>query len=259
VATQPVVRQNARGRQRVARTTCLVGDTHRIGVVAWHVRRMFPLIALGFAIVLAGLLPVLGFVPFKGQNFSTVADRYMYVPLAGVALIVSSLVMRTTMNRRWWLLAVSVLCSLAVLNVRYQTVWHDDLTLWRHAALTYPGQARVHNNYGAVLQSAGSQEEAIGQFDLALKARPDFSDAYCNRGNSLGQMRRYPEALADQSRAIELDPSDGGCWYDRAVTFFAMGRFQESFSDATQAQQRGYQPPPGFVDAVRARLNATGR
>src|SRR4029079_15461232 len=144
--------------------------------------------------------------------------RYMYVPLIGVALAIASFVGGVKMTPARWLTASIVLVALTTVNVQYQEVWKNDLSLWRHAASAYPNQPRVHNNYGAALQVAGSQEEAIAQFDLALQSRPRFSDAYCNRGSSLGRLHRYSEALSDENRAIELDSSDGACWYNRAAT-----------------------------------------
>jgi tetratricopeptide (TPR) repeat protein len=222
--------------------------------VAWRFRRAYPERMVAATIVLSGLAPVLGVIPFKGQNFSTVADRYMYFPLVGVALVVASLAtrIRLTHGRQW--AAVTVIGVLLTLNVRYQPVWRDETTLWSHAATTYPNQPRVHNNYGAALQAAGSQEEAIGQFNLALQARPDFADAYCNRGNSLGRMHRYSDALSDQTRALDLDATDAGCWYDRAVTLFNLGRFDEALADANRSEKLGGVLPPGFKEAIQARL-----
>jgi len=87
-----------------------------------------------------------------------------------------------------------------------------------------------------------------------LQARPDFADAYCNRGSSLGRLHRYEEALSDENRAIQLDPTDGACWYNRATTLFYLGRYFESQHDLVQAETRGYQPPAGFADAVERGL-----
>lgn len=230
-----------------------------IAYVAWRCRSQFRGITLAAVIAFSSLLPVLGLVPFKGQNFSTVADRYMYFPLFGLALAVAACLTRLRMTRVRWVLVIAMLCGLLVVNVQYQQVWANELTLWRHAATMYPNQARVHNNYGVALQASGAPEEAIDQFDRALQARADFADAYCNRGISLARLRRYPEALADESRALALDPSDGGCWYDRAVTLFSLGRFEESLQDVSEAKQRGFPLPAGFEDAVRYRLGSMRR
>jgi tetratricopeptide (TPR) repeat protein len=161
-----------------------------------------------------------------------------------------------TMTRVRWLLPIATLCVLVVVNVHYQQVWTNELTLWHHAAVAYPNQARVHNNYGVALQATGAHEEAIHQFDRALQTRADFADAYCNRGISLARLGRYSEALSDETRALALDPGDGGCWYNRAVTLFTLGRFEESLQDVGEAKRRGFPLPAGFEDAVRYRLGA---
>jgi tetratricopeptide (TPR) repeat protein len=150
-----------------------------------------------------------------------------------------------------------VVAALLFLNVRYQAVWHDERTLWAHAATTYPNQPRVHNNYGAALQAAGLEDEAIAQFDIALRVLPTFADAYCNRGSSEGQLHHYSEALTDETRALELDRTDAGCWYNRAVTLYSLQRFGEALEDVEQAEKLGDQPPPGFKEAVQRRLAAT--
>ena len=227
-----------------------------ITYLVWRYRAQLRGITLAVVIAFSSLLPVLGLVPFKGQNFSTVADRYMYFPLFGVALAVASCMTRMTMSRGRWLFAIAGLSGLLVVNVQYQHVWTNELTLWRHASIAYPNQPRVHNNYGVALQAAGSHAEAITQFDRALQARPDFADAYCNRGSSLARLGHYSEALADETRALELDATDSGCWYDRAVTLYTLGRFEESLQDVEAAKRRGFPLPSGFEDAVRYRLGS---
>ena len=47
-----------------------------LGIILWMVWRDYRGIALGAAIMLAGLLPVLGLVPFGFQEYSTVADHF---------------------------------------------------------------------------------------------------------------------------------------------------------------------------------------
>jgi hypothetical protein len=226
-------------------------------LLAWRFRRRYPEIALASVIAFISLVPVLGLVPFKGQNFSTVADRYMYFPMVGSALLVAAVASRTRMTRTFWIVAVGIGTALLFLNVRYQAVWRNEMTLWSHAATTYPNQPRVHNNYGAALQATGLQDEAIAQFNLALQALPTFADAYCNRGSSFGRLHRYSEALSDQSRALQLDPTDGGCWYNRAVTLLSLGKFDQALQDVERAEGLGEQPPPGFKEAIRRRMLLT--
>ncbi|HEY0076607.1 MAG TPA: hypothetical protein VGB77_21130, partial [Abditibacteriaceae bacterium] len=55
--------------------------------LCWRSRE--PKLRAAFLLWLAFLLPVLGFLPFGYQSSSTVADRYMYLPLLGAALVLA--------------------------------------------------------------------------------------------------------------------------------------------------------------------------
>ena len=53
------------------------------GGAAMFLSRRSPLVLAGSAIAVGSLLPVLGLASFHHQVISTVADRYMYIPLVG--------------------------------------------------------------------------------------------------------------------------------------------------------------------------------
>jgi hypothetical protein len=55
-------------------------------------RRRHPTAWLGSLVFVAFLLPTLGLVPFSYQAYSTVADRYAYLSMIGVGLIVADAV-----------------------------------------------------------------------------------------------------------------------------------------------------------------------
>jgi len=57
-----------------------------IGALLWHWRLQCQGVWLAGGVFLAGLAPMLGLVPFMFQAYSTVADRYVYLAMVGVAL-----------------------------------------------------------------------------------------------------------------------------------------------------------------------------
>ena len=52
----------------------------------WYFRKKEPLLVLAFLIFILGFLPVSGLVEFAFQDWSTVADRYLYLSMFGVSL-----------------------------------------------------------------------------------------------------------------------------------------------------------------------------
>ena len=71
------------------------------------------------------------------------------------------------------------------------------------AELVYRQILEAHPNHfdsihmlGVIANQRGNQEEAVRQFDLALKINPNAAPAYCNRGVALKELKLFDEALA---------------------------------------------------------------
>ena len=54
----------------------------------------------------------------------------------------------------------------------------------------------------------GRHEEALADFTRAIELDPSLAWAIGGRGQTYQAMGRHEEALADFTRAIELDPND---------------------------------------------------
>ena len=67
-------------------------------------------------IFVGGLLPTLGFIPFLYQDYSTVADRYMYLPMLGVSLALAA-----------WLAAALVAGDGGRLRISARSLGRDEL------------------------------------------------------------------------------------------------------------------------------------
>src|SRR5262249_59253756 len=103
---------------------------------AWLLRRRVPAFALGVALFVAGLIPVLGFVPFDYQYFSNVADHYMYLAMLGPAVMLALGYRALPAPGRALVHAtLAVLLALTVVQTAY---WADDATLYARIIAVNP-------------------------------------------------------------------------------------------------------------------------
>ncbi|NJR68084.1 MAG: tetratricopeptide repeat protein [Synechococcales cyanobacterium CRU_2_2] len=81
----------------------------------------------------------------------------------------------------------------------------------------------------------GSKEEAIASFDQALGIKPDYHEAWYNRGVSLANLGRTEEAIASYDQALGIKPDKHEAWTNRGVALGNLGRHEEAIASYDQA------------------------
>ena len=81
----------------------------------------------------------------------------------------------------------------------------------------------------------GKYEEAIKSYDRAIEIDPKKTEAWYNRGDSLGKLGRHEEAIKSYDRAIEIEPKDAKAWYNRGYSLGELGRNEEAIKSYDRA------------------------
>jgi tetratricopeptide (TPR) repeat protein len=242
-----------------------------LGVSVWYGRQRCEGLALGMIIFVAALLPVLGWVPFFFQGYSTVADRYTYLALVGAGLAGGWGVLHIRSTSLAVMVTGVLLVSLGWRSFDQVQSWQNTMTLFTqalqvnpHSALAYnklgtvfaqqqrfaeaidhyshaldlnPRYATVHNNLGLVMLQQGHPEAAITHYNKALQLKPDFIAAYSNLGFALAQQGQPVEAMAQYHKALQLDPRAEEVHYNLANLLRRQGRQQEALTHYIRAVQ----------------------
>src|SRR5262249_55064381 len=92
-------------------------------------------------------------------------------------------------------------------------------------------------HYWSLMQIGVAWVDGKGQEDFAkallvfsgcIMKRPDHPYAYFCRGAANYKLGRYPEAIADFSKAIELDDGFVNCWSYRGQAYGEMGQLEKA-------------------------------
>lgn len=212
-------------------------------------------------VFIAGLTPVLGLVPFLYQDISTVADRYLYLSMLGVALAVATLVARYPRP------ITIALCGLAIgllarASVQQTAIWRNDATLYEYGLAQNPrsyiahfGLANLaqkaeryedaekhyrdtlainpryvlgHHNLGVLLLLQGRTPDAIKEFEEVLALQPDYANAHMHLGNALDELGETDKSLAEYRAALAINPRLADAEANLGNVLLKAGEFTEA-------------------------------
>lgn len=78
-------------------------------------------------------------------------------------------------------------------------------------------------------------KEKLKYYDKAIKANPDFADAYINRGLVKNELQDFDGSIKDYDKAIELDPKCSLAYNNRGYTKYKKGDYEGALADYNKA------------------------
>jgi len=195
--------------------------------------RQRPYLLVGWLWFLGMLVPVIGVVQVGMQS---IADRYTYVPLVGVFIMLTWLTADLTarLPRRAVVLWPAAIVALLVcfIGTRWQLRhWQNTEQLFEHALSVTTNNDVALNALGVVRSHQGKIDEAIAHFRAVLGFRPNHVEALNNLGGELSEQGKLDEALACLKRVIELDPSHASTYNNMGVILTRQGKPAEAVAN----------------------------
>lgn len=197
-----------------------------IGLVVWSLRKA-PSYFVAGALFIVGLLPVVGGWPLE----QPVAERYLYLPVAGFGLAVALLI-GNKVPRSVRILVLVILSFLYGARTLARTFdWRDELSLWRSAQQVAPDSAAVQSRLAVALWRTGLRTEAERTLRQALKADPEEFEARFWFGLFCLEQGMGDSAASHLRKAVELRPN-------HANARLALGQTLEALGQASEAEQQ---------------------
>ncbi len=238
---------------------------------------------VGWLWYLGTLVPVIGLVQVGEQ---AIADRYTYVPLIGLFIVIAWWGADIGKGSRHRLVLVNILAMIFVLGltvcsrqqVRY---WKNSIDLFENTlevtadnyvahftlgnalalrgnlveAITHyeealrirPNYAEAHHNLGNALALRGNLVEAITHYKEALRINPNYAEAHRNLGVGLDQQGNHEEAMYHYAEALRINPEDSQSHNNLGVALAEQGRLDEAIAHFAEAVRIN----PNFAEAQR--------
>ncbi|MEG4033506.1 tetratricopeptide repeat protein, partial [Microcoleus sp. S36b_A4] len=112
----------------------------------------------------------------------------------------------------------------------YAEEYAKAITCYDKALEIKPDFHEAWNNRGNALGNLGRWEEARSSYDKALKIKPDSYEVWNNRGIALSNLGRLEEAIASFDKALQIKPDSYEAWYNRGLALDNLGRLEEAIT-----------------------------
>jgi Flp pilus assembly protein TadD len=227
--------------------------------------------AVGWLWYVGTLVPVIGLVQSGAQ---AMANRYMYIPMLGLLIIIGWSVKDFIVNRPRIRIAatamgVIVLLSLLILTRMQVRHWQNTLTLFEYTLSVTEDNPVMENSYGVALFNEGRTEEAERHLRNAVRISPVFVDArtnlakvylkqgklneaiehlnelirhnegtaevYYNLAAALEMQKKYEDAIKYYAKSLELNPMDPAANKRMGITLLAAGKTNDAIGYAQRA------------------------
>jgi tetratricopeptide (TPR) repeat protein len=206
------------------------------------------------------------------------ADRYTYVPLIGVFIMLVWTFFEIFDKSRGGRIAGAVVAAGLLFALAYGAraqvrFWADDMTLFQHAlevternhvahymvaremlgrgdrreamkhyvaALEFkPDWGGARNNVAVLLEQEGKIDDAIEQYRTIIRYTPRYGLAHNNLGVLLAGKGRYAEAMSHYETALTIDPTDMDAHRNLGLLLLWQGKREEAARHLFQVSREG--------------------
>ena len=135
-------------------------------------------------------------------------EHRLYLPMAGFSLFLVTTAYSLLRDRKKT--ALVILGASAVYGfLAYQRnfVWKDEMSLWNDVVKKSPKKPRGYNGRGSIYQKQGDLDRAVADYTKAMELEPRYGHVYANRCSAYAEKELWDRALEDCQTAVRLDPS----------------------------------------------------
>jgi len=131
-----------------------------------------------------------------------------------------------------------------------------SIVLWLTGGLALAQNVQTLVERGMENSQAGRYDQAIKDFNEALKLKPNDALLITYRGVVYYAKKQYDLAMKDFNRAIEIDPKCGKAYYQRGMIYENQEKFAQAVPELKKAKSLGYGVDPVFIESLEKKAAA---
>jgi protein O-mannosyl-transferase len=191
--------------------------------------KKYPYIPVGLFWYLGTLVPVIGLVQVGDQ---AMADRYSYIPLIGIFIIVSWGVPEFFKERGFPKIFLRMSAAVLLVALSWESffqlnTWENGITLFEHAVSVTRDNYQAENNLGTAYSSK-DLDKAVFHYKTALKINPMDAMALYNLGTIYEKKGHMDRAISYYLKALRINPDYAGALNNLGMAFYDRGNYDRA-------------------------------
>jgi protein O-mannosyl-transferase len=201
-----------------------------IFILAIRYLKKIPLISFG----ILWYLITISLESFVALGLDPYFEHRNYLPGYGLFLAVASLFLymdklRVGIKKETIILSVALL--LFVLTFARNGAWRDGTLLWADTVTKSPDNIRARVNLGIAYSEKGLVDEAIREFQDALRVRHDSAEAHFNLGIAYAKKGLAEKAIEEYTTTLKLRPSHADSHIYMGLAYFEKGETDQAIEE----------------------------
>jgi hypothetical protein len=222
----------------------------------WVLRKRLPSGTL-FGLLWFGVTLFPALQMFLPLGDAITADRYMYMPMAGLFFAIFSFIEHRVGLSDKILFPMSAIGGvvLILMTISQGKIWKDTTTLWSNVLEGDGLNKLALNNRSIAYMKVGRFQEAYKDLTLAIQSDPTYAESFRNRGDVSYELQRYQEAIRDYTQAFNLDPDFYEVLNNRGNSYLMMQQFDLAIADYDRSLEINPRSAEALTNRGIAKLN----
>jgi len=211
----------------------------------------------------AALLPVLNIIPIG----HIMADRYLYLPVAGFCTAISGLLLRGAItqflvnkqekfpvynynilsNYAFVIPLIAVICIFfTARTVLRNRNWQNEYAFWTKILREQPQNYDAHNNLGNYFYKQGALDRAIYELEEAVRLKKNYPEGHNSLGTMYIDKGLIDKAILEYVEAVKYRPIFPQAYYNLGNAYIKKGLVDDSIAFFNKAISQGMYNPQVF-------------
>ncbi len=200
----------------------------------------------------------------------TAAHRYLYIPILGFSIVLSSVLIKIWDRKSGWLpnlfvfrraLIFSMITYFIIFTISGNIIWKNNLFLNSFVAEKYPFSSAAHISLGITYTNFGNYEDAKKEFNMVLSQDSialnpfDLANAYLYLGKIYIAETKLKEAEEVYSKALKLFPNSARIHTELGILYGQKGLYEKSLEYFNKAKDINPSFTPAYINSGISYIN----